>query len=278
MGERLPTEREPAARDLLAFAHELADAAGKAILPHFRRRLAVDNKAADGGYDPVTAADRAAERAVRKLVRARYPSHGFEGEEYGSEALEARWRWVVDPIDGTRAFVLGLPVWGTLIGLTLDGEPQLGIMDQPYTRERFWADRRSAHLRDADGKVKRLRARPAERLADAMMTTTHPDLFAAGAERRGFEAVKAAARACRYGGDCYAYCLLAAGHIDLIVEAGLKAYDVTALVPIIERAGGVITTWTGEPASRGGRIVAAGDPRLHAEAMRVLAAAAIVGR
>ena len=118
---------------------ELADAAGKAILPHFRRRLTVDNKASDGGYDPVTAADRAAERVVRKLVRARFPEHGFEGEEYGDEALDQPWRWVVDPIDGTRAFVLGLPVWGTLIGLTHDGEPVLGMMDQPYTRERFWA-------------------------------------------------------------------------------------------------------------------------------------------
>lgn len=263
--------KEPSKAALLSFAHELADAAGKAILPHFRRRLTVDNKASDGGYDPVTAADRAAERAVRKLVRARFPDHGFEGEEYGDEALEHPWRWVVDPIDGTRAFVLGLPVWGSLIGLTHHGEPVLGIMDQPFTRERFWASDSGAFLRHADGPRRRLETREAPRLSEAMMTTTHPDLFAPGAERDGFERVKSKVRACRYGGDCYTYCLLAAGHIDLIVEAGLKPYDVTALVPIVERAGGVITTWTGEPASRGGRIIAAGHAKLHAEAMRLLA-------
>lgn len=267
----MSARRDPTTAALLEFAHELADAAGAAILPHFRRKLAVDNKAGDGGYDPVTAADRAAERAVRKLVRARFPGHGFEGEEYGNEGMDAAWRWVVDPIDGTRAFVLGMPIWGTLIGLTHEGTPVLGLMDQPYTRERFWAaDRGAARFRDAAARERRIKTRAAPRLADAMMTTTHPDLFADGAERRGFERVKAKVRACRYGGDCYTYCLLAAGHIDLIVEAGLKPYDVTALVPIIERAGGIITTWDGAPASRGGRIVAAGDRRLHAEAMQVL--------
>lgn len=266
----MSAKREPSDAQLLLFAHELADASGRAILPHFRRRLIVDNKASDGGYDPVTAADRAAERAVRKLVKARFPAHGFEGEEYGDEALDHPWRWVVDPIDGTRAFVLGLPVWGTLIGLTHVGEPRLGLMDQPFTRERFWATARGAFWRDASLRRKRLGTRPAARLSEAMMTTTHPDLFAPGAEREGFEAVKAKVRACRYGGDCYTYCLLAAGHIDVIVEAGLKPYDVTALVPIIEQAGGVVTTWDGAPASRGGRIVAAGDRRLHAEVLRIL--------
>lgn len=261
----------PTTAELMAFAHELADAAGSAILPHFRRRLVVDNKASDGGYDPVTAADRAAERGVRDLVRARFPHHGFEGEEYGDVALEQPWRWVVDPIDGTRAFVLGLPIWGTLIGLTHDGQPVLGMMDQPFTRERFWADDRSSWMRDPDGKCSRMQTREATDLASALMTTTHPDLFEAGDEKLGFERIKTRVKACRYGGDCYTYCLLAAGHIDLIVEAGLKPYDVTALVPIIERAGGVITTWDGGPASRGGRIVAAGDRRLHAEAMQVLA-------
>ncbi len=256
---------------LIAFAHELADAAGAAILPHFRRRLVVDNKAGDGGYDPVTAADRAAELVVRDLVRARFPSHGFEGEEFGDEALEQPWRWVVDPIDGTRAFVLGLPIWGTLIGLTREGVPVLGVMDQPFTRERFWADEQASWMRDPNGQRSRLETRKAADLGSAQMTTTHPDLFAPGEERLGFERIKSTVQACRYGGDCYTYCLLAAGHIDLIVEAGLKPYDVTALVPIIERAGGVITTWDGGPASRGGRILAAGDKRLHAEAMRVLA-------
>lgn len=263
-------KQSPPAAALLTFAHELADASGKAILPHFRRRMTVDNKDKDGGYDPVTAADRAAERVVRKLVRARHPDHGFEGEEYGNEGLDAQWRWVVDPIDGTRSFVLGLPIWGTLIGLTNAGAPVLGIMDQPYTGERFWSAGRGAFFRGPGGKPRRIKTRLTAKIADAMMTTTHPDLFADGAERTGFERIKTKVRACRYGGDCYTYCLLAAGHVDVIVEAGLKPYDITALVPIIEGAGGVVTTWDGAPASRGGRIVASGDPRLHEAVMKVL--------
>jgi len=263
------TRPAPAA-ELLEFAHTLADAAGAAILPHFRRRIAVHNKASDGGYDPVTVADKAAERAVKRLVKSRYPEHGFEGEEYGDHAMAAQLRWIVDPIDGTRAFVLGLPVWGTLIALTDGGAPVLGMMDQPYTRERFWAARRGARFRGADGKERRLKTRPCARLADAMMTTTHPDLFAAGAEQEGFQKVKARVRAYRFGGDCYTYCLLAAGHIDVIVEAGLKPFDIAALIPIIEQAGGVVTTWDGGPASRGGRIVASGDPALHEQVLKVL--------
>lgn len=258
---------------LVGFAHHLADLAGTAIMPLFRSRLDVQNKAADADlrpFDPVTAADRAAETAMRAAIRAQYPTHGIVGEEFGAEGTAASHQWVLDPIDGTRAFILGLPVWGTLIGLTDAGRPVLGMMDQPFTRERYWASARGAFFRDPDGRKRRLETRPSPRMADAMMTTTHPDLFAPGAERQGFERVKAKVRACRYGGDCYTYCLLAAGHIDLIVEAGLKPYDVTALVPIIEHAGGVITTWDGAPASRGGRIVAAGDAKLHAEAMRVL--------
>ena len=264
---------KPAPSPLIDFAHELADVAGRAILPHFRRRLVVDNKAGDGGYDPVTVADRAAERAVRKLIAARFPDHGFEGEETGTAAETARLRWVVDPIDGTRAFVLGLPVWGTLIGLTEDGMPRLGIMDQPFTAERYWSGGRGSRYRGPDGKERKLTTRACADLGRAMMTTTHPELFARGAEMKGFEAIKARVKACRYGGDCYTYCLLAAGHIDIIVEAGLKPYDITALIPIIEGAGGCVTTWDGGSAARGGRILATGDPKLHAAAMAVLAGA-----
>ena len=256
--------------ELMAFGHELADAAGRAILPHFRRRLAVDNKDTDGGYDPVTAADRAAERAIARLVRARYPEHGFEGEEYGSAGLEAPWRWVVDPIDGTRSFVLGMPTWGTLIGLYHNGVPTLGLMDQPFTRERFWAAGGAATFRGPDDRQRRLRARGCPDIGQALMLTTHPELFAAGAESRGFQRVKQQVRACRYGGDCYSYCLLAAGHVDVIVEAGLKAYDIAALIPIIERAGGRITTWDGGSPARGGRIVACGDPVLHGRVLELL--------
>ena len=233
--------------------------------------MVVDNKAADGGYDPVTAADRAAERVIRKLVRARYPEHGFEGEEYGSEGPDARWRWVVDPIDGTRSFVLGMPTWGTLIGLYCDGEPVLGLMDQPFTGERFWAaGSGAASFRGGDGKLRRIKARACPSIDAALMMTTHPELFASGAENRGFLRVKDKVRACRYGGDCYSYCLLAAGHVDVIVEAGLKPYDIAALIPIIDRAGGRITTWDGGSPAQGGRIVACGDPALHEQVLAIL--------
>jgi myo-inositol-1(or 4)-monophosphatase len=166
---------------------------------------------------------------------------------------------------------MGSPLWGTLIGL-LEGEaPLLGVMDQPYTRERFWSDATSSHLRTADGRTERLETRPCPRLADALLSTTHPDLFAPGDEAEAFARLKRAVRMARYGGDCYAYGLLAAGFVDVVVEAGLKPHDVVALVPIIERAGGYITTWDGRPATAGGRILASGDPTLHGQAMRLLA-------
>ena len=255
----------------IATAHELADAAGAAILPHFRRRIQIENKASGGGFDPVTAADRAAERAISKLLANRFPDHGLEGEEYGHRNPEARFRWIVDPIDGTRAFILGMPIWGTLIGLLDGDQPLIGLMDQPYTRERFWSGQRSSHFRGPDGKERRIKTRACASLADAMLTTTDPSLFKSTKDQRGFKAVRERVRSVRYGGDCYAYCLLAAGLIDLVVETGLKSYDVAALIPIIERAGGRITTWDGGPATGGGRIVAAGDPRVHEAAMSLLA-------
>lgn len=259
--------------DLEAFhavAHDLADLSAAAILPHFRKALRVDNKAAGAGFDPVTAADRAAERAVSRVLAERLPDHGLEGEEYGNRAGAGRYRWIVDPIDGTRAFILGLPLWGTLIGL-MDGEtPLLGLMNQPYTRERFWSTRKAARFRGADGRERAIRVRACPRLADAMLTTTHPDMFMAGHESERFGAVKARARSTRYGGDCYAYCLLAAGHIDVIIEAGLKPFDIMPLIPIIERAGGIVTAWDGASAAGGGRVVACGDARVHAEVLNLL--------
>ena len=262
--------RNSATRTHLDFAHELADISGEAILPYFRKPLAVKNKAGLVGFDPVTAADRAAERAIRKAVVQRFPDHGIVGEEYGTIAGEGRYRWVVDPIDGTRAFITGSPLWGTLIGLT-DGEmPILGLMNQPFTGERFWSDGRQARWRGADGKARRIRTRACARLADAVLTTTHPDVFAAPADAERFNGVRSRVRMTRYGGDCYGYCLLALGCIDIIVEAGLKTYDIVPLVPIIEGAGGVVTTWEGEPALEGGRIVAAGDRRVHEQALAIL--------
>lgn len=248
----------------LEAAHAFADVAGAAILPHFRRRLAVENKHTKaGGFDPVTVADKGAERAIRRELKARLPDHGMVGEELGDIAPDATHRWIVDPIDGTRAFILGLPLWGTLIGLLEGTKPILGLMDQPYTRERFWTGEKASFMRDTAGKERRLKTRACRSLADAMLTTTHPDMFKAGEESERFQGLTRSVRMTRYGGDCYGYCLLAAGHVDVIVEAGLKGFDVVALIPIIEKAGGCITTWTGGSAHEGGRIVASGDPALH---------------
>ncbi len=254
----------------LATAHTLADQSATAISPYFRRAMKIDNKATAGRFDPVTAADRAAERAIAKTIKADWPDHGIVGEEYGTKLGTSSYRWVIDPIDGTKAFILGLPLWGTLIGL-MDGEQAvLGMMNQPFTGERFWSGPASATMRGPDGRERRIKTRACATLGDAMFVTTHPDMFQEGIETRGLDAIRTATRYTRYGGDCYAYCMLAAGHVDIVVEAGLKPYDIAALIPIIEKAGGRCTSWTGGSAANGGRVVAAGDPRVHEAAVRIL--------
>jgi histidinol phosphatase-like enzyme (inositol monophosphatase family) len=254
--------------DLASFLDELADAASKAIMPHFRSLASVENKAGRG-YDPVTVADRAAEEVMRDLIGRRFPGHGIIGEEYGNERADAEFVWVLDPIDGTRSFIAGLPVWGTLIGLLHAGRPALGMMVQPFTGERFAGDGTRSWYRGPTGAAP-LKARPCAALSDAILFTTTPALFQ-GAERQAYDRVEHAVRLPRYGTDCYAYCMVAAGHVDLVIEAGLKPYDVIPLIPIITGAGGIITTWDGAPAKHGGRIVAAGDRRVHAAAMEMLA-------
>ncbi|MCB1549688.1 MAG: histidinol-phosphatase [Hyphomicrobiaceae bacterium] len=268
MSQNTPTAADMA--ELLEIGHVLADRSAEAILPHFRRPISVDNKASDGGFDPVTEADRAAEVAIRRELERLAPDHGIVGEEFASKPANGRYRWVVDPIDGTRAFIMGYPVWGTLIGLLHDETPLLGIMDQPFTRERFWSEGGVAYGRWAGCERQRLATRPCPSLDAAVFSTTHPDLFAAGREAEAFAALKARTRMTRYGGDCYAYCLLAAGYVDIIFETGLKPHDIVALIPIVEGAGGAISTWTGEPATQGGAILATGDKRLHEAALGVL--------
>jgi myo-inositol-1(or 4)-monophosphatase len=255
--------------DFTAFVDKLAGAAGDAILPFFRTSLSVDNKSRGGNFDPVTAADRAAEQAMRALIRANFPEHGIVGEEFGSERTDAEYVWVLDPIDGTKSFISGMPAWGTLIALTREGEPVYGMMHQPFTREHFSGDGRAAHYRGPAG-PRALHARHCASLSEAILMTTSP-LLMDDAERSAFTQVEQVARLSRYGGDCYAYCMVAAGHVDLVIEAGLNPYDVIPLIPIITGAGGIITTWDGAPAKHGGRIVAAGDRRVHAAAMEMLA-------
>jgi myo-inositol-1(or 4)-monophosphatase len=256
-------------RDLLDAAHSAADSAAAVILPHFRAGGEVAQKGG-GPFDPVTEADKAAERIIRQKLSEHYPDCGIIGEEFGSEGASSKLCWTIDPIDGTRAFILGQPLWGTLIGLLYNGRPLLGLMHQPFTRERFWSGHRAAYWRHGSSE-RPIHTRPCESLADAMLASTGPDFFAEGHEHDRFDALSKLVRMRRFGGDCYNYCLLADGHIDLVVEAGLHAFDIVPLIPIIERAGGIVTDWEGGSAAAGGRILAAGDPRVHAAALEVLA-------
>lgn len=254
--------------DFPGFVDDLATASGQAILPFFRTMLATEDKSQGGAFDPVTEADRAAEVAMRRMIGRSFPGHGIVGEEFGSERPDAEFVWVLDPIDGTRAFVAGLPLWGTLIGLLRDGHAAYGMMHQPFIGERFFGDGGAAHYRGPHGD-RTLRTRRCASLGEAVLSTTSPHLFGPDDADR-YRAVEQKVRLARYGYDCYAYCMLAAGHIDLVIESGLKSYDIVALVPVIEGAGGVVTTWTGERPEAGGRIVACGDRRLHESVLALL--------
>ncbi|HKY86585.1 MAG TPA: histidinol-phosphatase [Pseudorhodoplanes sp.] len=254
--------------DFAAFVDELATASGETIRPFFRTNLGIDDKGPAGGFDPVTAADRAAEDAMRALIKKNFPAHGVIGEEFGNERTDAEYVWVLDPIDGTKSFITGMPAWGTLIGLTRAGEPVYGMMHQPFTRERFTGDGNAAHYRGPAGD-RDLHVRPCAALSDAILLTTSPRLMKTK-DRAAFGRVEEKARLSRYGGDCYAYCMLASGHADLVIETGLKPYDIVALIPIITGAGGIVTTWEGGPATNGGRVIAAGDARVHKAAMEML--------
>jgi myo-inositol-1(or 4)-monophosphatase len=254
--------------DFAGFVDELAAVSGAAILPFFRTSLGVENKSAMGGFDPVTAADRAAEQAMRVLIRQTFPDHGVFGEEFGNEREEAEFVWVLDPIDGTKSFISGMPAWGTLIALTRGGKPVFGMMHQPFIGERFSGDGGAARYRGPAGD-RALRTRECERVEDAILFTPSP-LLMKQHDRAAFDRVEQAARLSRYGGDCYAYCMLAAGHVDLVIETELKPYDIMPLIPIIEGAGGVVTSWDGGFAGDGGRVVAAGDRRVHDAALELL--------
>ncbi len=264
--------------DFDKFVERLADVSAEAIMPFFRTALAADDKAHGGAFDPVTEADRGAELAMRRLIEATFPDHGVYGEEFGHLRENAEYVWVLDPIDGTKSFICGLPLWGTLIGLTHRGRPCYGLMSQPFTRERFFGDGEAAYWRGpargpegARGvlETRKIASRHCPELAQATLMTTSP-LLIDPALREHFHRVERGARLSRYGGDCYAYCALAAGHVDLVIETNLQPYDIVALIPIIEGAGGVVTNWNGGAAALGGAIVAAGDPALHEQALKLL--------
>src|ERR1043166_2675878 len=246
--------------DFTAFIGRLATASGETILPFFRTSLSIDNKSASD-FDPVTEADRAAEAVMRRLIKANFPQHGIVGEEFGNEREDAEYVWVLDPIDGTKSFIAGFPIWGTLIALLHKGTPVFGMMHQPYIGERFFGDNGSANYTGRSGERGLTGGRCAS-LKEATASTTSPLLMNAS-DRAQFAKIESAVKLPRYGGDCYSYCMLAAGHLDLVVETELKPYDIAALIPIITGAGGVVTTWEGKPAQNGGRGIAAGDPRGH---------------
>jgi inositol-phosphate phosphatase/L-galactose 1-phosphate phosphatase/histidinol-phosphatase len=250
----------------LALAAELADAAGEAIRPHFRQPIAVTDKP---DLSPVTVADRAAEAAMRRMIIARFPQHGIIGEEYGPERADAEFVWVLDPIDGTKSFISGVPLFGTLIALARQGRPILGIIDQPISRERWIGA--TDHPTTFNGTP--IHSRPCAALAAATVFSTSPDMFK-GPDAVAHGRVATAAKLVRFGADCYAYGLLALGFIDLVIEASLKPYDFSAIVPIVEGAGGIATDWQGKPLTLAsdGRVLVAGDPNAHREALALLAA------
>jgi histidinol phosphatase-like enzyme (inositol monophosphatase family) len=253
---------------LWRLAEALADAAAERCLPLFRSAgLAADNKAASG-FDPVTRADREAERAMRAVIARERPGDAVHGEEFGAAAGTSGLTWVLDPIDGTRAFLSGAPSWGILVGLDAGAGPVLGLIDQPYTRERFMGGLGRAVMR-RDGFETPLATRACTGLKQAILYTTFPEIGSA-AERAGFEAVRDRVRLTRYGLDCYAYALVALGQVDLVIEAGLHPYDIQGPQAVIEAAGGIVTDWRGGPAHRGGRILAAGDRRVHGAALALL--------
>jgi myo-inositol-1(or 4)-monophosphatase len=254
--------------DLSRVAHLMADAARAVILPYFRSGdLATDNKLA-GGYDPVTEADRAAERAMRDVLARERPDDAILGEEYGTSDGSSGLIWVLDPIDGTRGFVSGTPTWGVLIAVGTAEGPFLGLIDQPYIGERFLGTPEGATLRGPHGD-RDLRTRGFRDLSEAIVFTTFPEV-GTPQDRAGFEAVARRAKLTRYGMDCYAYALVAAGQVDLVIEAGLAAYDIQAPIALIEAAGGIVTDWEGGPAHAGGRAVAAANREIHAQALAIL--------
>ncbi len=260
MTDRNRLEARADAAELVAVAHALADAARVQTLRHFRAAgLAADNKEA-AGFDPVTVADRAAEDAMRAILRERRPEDGILGEERGAQAGSSGLTWVLDPIDGTRGYLAGTPTWGVLIALSDESGPIYGLIDQPYIGERFEGGSGQAVLAGPHG-TGPIAVRAPRPLSEAILFTTFPEV-GTEEERAAFGRVAAQVQLTRYGMDCYAYALLAAGQIDLVIEAGLNAYDIQAPIAVIEAAGGVVSSWEGGDASGGGRAIAASCPQI----------------
>lgn len=256
-------------RHLLHVAGKAADAAAQVTRAYFRGDMNVENKAGAGRFDPVTVADKEAELAIRKVLRSHCPDIGFYGEEHAAIASDNGLVWVVDPIDGTRAFMSGMPLWGTLIGLYNGENAIVGLLDQPILNERYVAADGVAQLVTPDSTINLL-TRTTNTIDAAVAYCTTPDMFSDQLARASFEHLRDEVQLMRYGGDCYAYALLAAGHIDVVLDCDLQPYDIQALIPIITAAGGVVTSWSGGRAEEGGYIIASGSQALHDKLLRVL--------
>jgi myo-inositol-1(or 4)-monophosphatase len=263
---RMPNAEIPLG-ELENFALELARLAGSIAQAHFRKAIKISNKDA-AGFDPVTNADHTIEQVLRTTILERYPSHGLVAEEQGNTESMSPYTWYIDPIDGTRSFMMGSPLWGTLVGLTLDDKPLFGLMVQPVLEEVFLGTGTVSWLIKPDRR-QRLATRNTRVLAEAALASTHPSLFTTD-DAHAFNALAERCLLNRWGGDCYNYAMLAAGFVDLVVEDGLKSFDIVPLVPIIEGAGGVVTDWGGHPPLAGGRVIAAATRELHAAALEVL--------
>lgn len=251
------------------FALGLAQAAASRILPHFRQNGPVGVKDHEH-WDPVTEGDRAGERAIRHLIETRYPSHGIIGEEYGETKGSSPLTWVLDPVDGTRAFVIGLPTWSTLIALCEDGEPRVGVMCQPFVGDIFFANPNGAWL-DHRGSRQPLRTSAQHQLSDSMVGTTAPHLFK-GADAAAFGRLTSRTKLVRFGLDAYSYALLSAGHLDIAMDAGLQIYDIAALIPIVKGAGGAVGSWTGDDVRKGGNVICASSVQMLDMAIAAMAA------
>ena len=255
--------------NIIATAHAMADAARAAVLPYFRSGALVAENKAVAGFDPVTAADRAGERAILEVLEAERPQDALIGEEFGTRPGQSGLTWVVDPVDGTRGFMSGTPTWGVLIALSDANGPLYGLIDQPYIGERFEGGFGRARMVGPQG-ARALGVRGERPLSESILFTTFPEVGSDG-EGAAFRRVAQAVRLVRYGMDCYAYALLAAGQIDLVIEAGLNSYDIQAPIAVIEAAGGIVTDWRGGPAHEGGRVLAAAGRAQHEAALALLA-------
>lgn len=244
--------------------------AAKITTAFFRTNITVENKL-NQGFDPVTEADKQAEMAIRSVINTYFPNHGISGEEFDDKKSDSPFNWIIDPIDGTRAFISGLPVWGTLIALTYKDDPIAGLMSQPHIGENFIAIRGEGAIVERHDTQTRLKTSQISDLNDARLFTTSPRIFLSDTTSAAYDRLEADVKLARYGLDCYGYAMLAAGHGELVVEEGLKNVDIAAMIPLVEEAGGIVTSWSGKSAVHGGQVIAAANQTIYDKAMTYLA-------